>query len=221
MSLVYRFRTYALILVAAFLATTGCSKLGIGDDGGRTDESKKAIEGFQATRSAVTNAQKQVDETMASSNQLAAGFELPKTFKKFSSEVDDLDAAGVNARKRAESMRANYQMYVLKWQAEMENMSDPAIKAGLAERQKSVKANFDKVRAAAQEARTAYDPYLATVKNIRQALSVDLSQGALTALKPAFENANTQGKTLKTKLAALQAELDAMLAGSGTAMPPQ
>jgi chromosome segregation ATPase len=203
------------LLAAALMA--GCASGG-GGGKGRSAESKKAIEGFQAVRGSIDKAQKQVDETLASLNQLGSGGgDMSKTFGTFSKEVDELDKAGKDAAKRSESMRKNVDAYIKKWQAEMQQMQDATIRASVTERQNAVRANFDKVRAAAQEARAAYTPFMATLQETRKALSIDMSPAALTGLKPAMENANKQGQTLKQKLAAMGSELDAMLGGMGQA----
>ena len=217
MSVAGRIRTYAALLLAVALAGTGCSS---GGGGGRSAESKKAIEGFQAIRTNIDKAQKQVDESLASLNQLGSGGgDMTKTFGTFSKEVDELDKAGKDAAKRSESMRKNMDAYIKKWQGEMQAMNDPTIRASVTERQNAVRANFDKVRAAAQEARAAYTPFMGTLQELRKALSSDMSPAALTGLKPAIGNANKQGATLKEKLGAMQKELDGMMSGMGSAAP--
>jgi chromosome segregation ATPase len=211
-----RIRMYAALLLAVSLVATGCSSGGKG----QAAEGKKAIEGFQSVRAALAKAQTQVDQNLVSLNQLASGGgDMSKTYATYSKEVDELDKAGKDAAKRAEGMRKNLDAYIQKWQAEVGQMQDPTIKASVTERQNAVKANFDKVRKAGQEARAAYAPFLATLTEIRKALSIDMSSAALPGLKPAFENANKQGATLKQKLAAMDAELEAMLGGMGSAAP--
>ena len=202
-------RTFCAALLATVLAaTTGCSS------SGRIEEGDKAIEGFEATRARLQTAQQQVDQTLASLDKLAAGGDMRKTYNNYCDNVDELDEAGKKAAKRAQKMRENMQEYVAKWQSEMEQMTDPSIKAGLAQRRAAVSANFDRVRATAQEARAAYDPFMARLQEIRKALSIDLSPNALPGLKPAMDQARTQGKTLKQKLAAMQGELDRILSGT-------
>jgi hypothetical protein len=210
---VHQVRTFCAILLAVTLGA-GCSS------SGRIDEGDKAIEGFQATRQRLQKAQEQVDATLASMNRLAAGGDMRKTYDAYCDNVDDLEQAGESAAKRAQKMRDNMQEYVAKWQSEMEQMDDPTIKAGLQQRRAAVSANFDRVRSTAQEARAAYDPFMARLQEIRKALSIDLSPNALPGLKPAMQKANAQGQTLKQKLVAMQGELDRILSGtsaSGTA----
>jgi hypothetical protein len=204
-------RSALLLTVALLISAAGCSS------GGQIGEGKKATESFTATRKALEKAQQQVDKTLVSMNALGSA-DLKKTYGTFSKEVDELDKMGKAAAKRSEGMRSNMQAYVKKWQEDMSKMNDPSIRAGLQERQTAVSANFEKVRTAAQGAREAYTPLMGRLQEIKQALAIDLSPAALPGLKPAMDNANTQGQTLKEKLGAMQKELDAMLSGmSGTA----
>jgi chromosome segregation ATPase len=212
MSAVNRMKIYATLVLGAALAA-GCSSGG----GGRTGESKKAIEGFQDTRNSITGAQKQVDATLASLNTMASGTDLQKTYKTFTGQVNKLEATAAGAKKRSDAMKKNLDAYVTKWQSEVGGMSDPSIRAGVTERQNAVKANFEKVRNSAADARGAYEPFMKTLQELEKALSIDLSPQAMPGLKPAIDNANKQGATLKDKLAAMQKELDAMLASSGVA----
>jgi chromosome segregation ATPase len=204
------FRSVLLLSVALLIA--GCSS-----SGGQIGEGKKATESFTATKKALDKAQQQVDQTLASMKGLN-GTDLRKTYPTFTKEVDELEKMGKAAAKRSEAMRSNMQAYVKKWQEDMSEMTDPTIKASLQERQTAVSANFEKVRTAAHAARDAYTPLMARLQEISKALAIDLSPAALPGLKPAMDNANAQGHTLKEKLSAMQKELDGMLSGmSGTA----
>ena len=206
-------RTFSVVLFATILLS-GCSS-----GGGRIDEGQKAIEGFQSTRTGVQKAQQQVDQTLVSIDKLAAGGEMQKSYKAYTKEVDDLQGAAKNAAKRAQKMRENYKEYVTKWQKEVEKMGDPTIKASLTQRREAVSANFDRVRSSAEAAKQAYEPFMKTLQEIRNALAIDLSPQALPGLKPAMDKAKGQGQTLKQKLAAMQSDLDRIVSGmsSGTA----
>ena len=109
--------------------------------------------------------------------------------------------------------------YIAKWQKEMETVQDPSIKASLQQRRDAMSANFQKVRNSAQGVREAYQPFLAQLKEIQKALSVDLSPAALPGLKPSMEKANAQGQTLKQKIAEVKSELGDIAAGMSPSGP--
>ena len=209
MSLLHRSVTRPAVaaLVALALLAVGCSS------SGRAKESEKAVEGFQATRGSIAKAQAEVDRANASLDQLTAGGDLQKSYIAFNGSVADLEKSAADARKRAESMRARVKEYTDKWQQEMETMEDPTIRANLAQRREAVRANFQKVQGAAKGARDAYEPYMAQLKEIQRALSIDLTPQNVTGIKPAIDKTKGQGATLKQKLVALQSELDTIAGG--------
>ena len=194
------------LLIAALAG--GCSS------GGRAPESKKAVEGFDKTREAITKAQGQVNSTNAALEELSAGGDLQKSFKRYTSSVADLEQSARDARQRATSMRERVKEYTDEWQKEIDTMQDPTIRAGLTERREAVRNNFENVRNSAQAARDAYEPYMAQLKEIQRALAIDLTPHNVSAMRPAIDKALQQGQSLKQKLAAMQMELDKIMRGT-------
>ena len=206
----------ALLLVASL--AIGCSS---SKSSGRAKESEKAVEGFQNTRTSVIRAKAYVDRTNAALDQIASGSgDLQQSFKNYNTCVSDLEKSAAEAKKRAQTMRENLRAYTTKWQSEIDSMEDPTVRAGLQQRRDTVRANFDKVRTKAQAARDAYLPYIAQLKEIQRALSVDLTPQNVNALKPAMAKAKAQGETLKQALVEMQAELDSMTSGMSPSTQP-
>ena len=143
-------------------------------------------------------------------DQVAAGDDLQKSFSAYTAAVKDLEKAGQRARDRGQSMKARMNEYVARWQNEIDSTQDPAIQSALTSRREAVRQNFQKVVAAAQEVRAAYDPFLSQNQEIQRALAIDLTPQQVSALKPAMEKARGQGTTLKAKLTVMQDELNRM-----------
>jgi hypothetical protein len=196
------------MMLFALVLIVGCSS-----GSGQMSEGKKAVEGFGDTKVALQKAQAQVDKTLSTMNAMSAGGDLKKSYAAFNDSVADLEKTASAARKRSAGMQANVDAYVKKWQAEMEKMNDPTIKASLAERRDAVKSNFETVRNDATAARDAYQPFITQVKEIQKALSINLTPSMVPGLKPGMDKANALGATLKQKLGAMQADLDKITAG--------
>jgi len=211
-------RRFMALVVMSAVATAGACKSGEKSDEG-SKEGSMAVEGFNATRASITNAQTRVDNVSKALDQIASGADLPKSYAHFNTTVADIEKAASDAKKRGEAMRARMQEYVSRWQNEIDKMEDPTIRAGLTERREAVRQNFDKVRSAGQEARAAYDPYLKQLHEIQRALKIDLTPQQVTALKPVFAESRKNGETLKQKLSAMQAELD-NISGGMASRPP-
>jgi type IV pilus biogenesis protein CpaD/CtpE len=190
------------LLVALAIAVAGCAS------GGKQSGGEKAFETFQRTQIGLTQAQQQVDKIMTTMDQFQYSGNLNNAFQNYKAAVAELDKSAVQAKRRADAMRENAPMYTAKWQKEMDSISDPSIKASVESRREAVRANFAQVRAAADDARQAYEPFMRDLKEIQQALSINLSPAALPGLKPAMDRARSEGQTLKAKLSALQKQLD-------------
>ena len=68
--------------------------------------------------------------------------------------------------------------------------------------------------------REAYIPLLKDLQEIQKGLALDVNPAGVTAMKKPLDRAKTEAATLKTKIAALQAELTAIAGGmSGKAAP--
>ena len=110
-------------------------------------------------------------------------------------------------------MRERQDEFIAKWQEEMATVKDPTLKSTLEQRREAVRANYERVRAAGQAVRDAYDPFVAKLDEIQKTLSIDLTPPTVTGIRSVIDSARKDGQTLKDRLGALQAELDRIEAG--------
>ena len=215
-------RSSALLgFVAALVScalVAGCSSK---DSGGRTDESKQAVGSIHATRQELVKAKQEIQQANAALDKLTAGGNLQQSFTQFTKEVAEVNAGGKRARARAQDMRERGRQYVTNWEKEMDQISNPELKAGAQQRRASVKQNYDSITAAAQTARDAYDPYLRDLQDIQRALANDLTPAGVDAAKPAIDKAKANGETLQQRLDALIARLDEVGGSMSSAGSPQ
>lgn len=205
-----------VLLVSLLAVVVGCSS-----SGKQATETTKAVESFSSTRTSLDKGVAEIDKALASLDQLAAGGDLQKSFKSYSAAVEDVESAGKKAHDRAQSMRQRVEAYVTRWQAEIDQMQDPAIKEGLVQRREAVRANFDDVRAAVDEVREAYQPFLRHLQEIQRALALNLTPQTVAGLQPAFESAKSAGANLREKANALRSALDQVVAQTSPTPPKQ
>ena len=194
---------FAVLVVAVALAG-GCSTQG-----------EKMVESFERTRKTVDEAQGQVGATLVSLHALRStpAPMLKDGFRDYKKEVEKLEEEGADARRRAQAMREEADAHVKAWQKEMATLKDPAVKASMEQRRQAVRSNFELLKMYAQDARKAYDPYLAGNKEIVRALSIDLSPAAISSLSPSIDGVLLNGKALQERLSAMQRALDNIAAG--------
>lgn len=185
-------------------AVAGCSTQG-----------EKSLESFAQTRKEVDEARRQVDVTLVSLHALRGTptAALKDNFRGYREAVEDLEEQGEEARQRATALKERTDSHVRAWESEMKSIKDPAIKASLEDRKRAVRSNFELFKMYAQDARKAYEPYLAGNKDIVRALSIDLSAGAISSLSPSIDKVLLDGKELQGRLGAMQRALDNIAAG--------
>ena len=175
-------------------------------------QSTKMVESFQKTKLDTIDAQHQIDGTLGAMDQVriagAMGTaNLNDAFKNYRAAVEELEKQGTTAKRRAEAMKEHVDTNIMKWQAEMDQIKDPTIKASVESRKQAVRSNYKLVRMYADDAQKAYRPFLQANKDMVQALSIDLSPASIASLKPAMDKTHADAAALKQRLSAIQLAL--------------
>jgi hypothetical protein len=202
--------------VMAGVLLTGCSS---DNKDGQSAESKKTATGLKDTRSELVKAKKEVNDAIVALDKLSAGGNVQQSYKEYTTAVKDVKAAGDKARTRAQAMRENSRAYVAKWEKEMDNVTNPELRAGAMERRNRVKANYDEILEVGRSVRDAYQPFLKDLQDIQKALASDLTPAGVSSANLAMGKAKTEGTTLNERIDALIAKLDEVASGGTTSAP--
>jgi hypothetical protein len=197
----------ASLLALALALAMGCSSSPEGPK-----RTAKAVESFKTTRDNIAEASGQVQLTNESLKQLTMQTEgdLRSSFNKYDSNVKKTQSIAEGARKRAAAMRENTDAYVAQWRDELGTIDDPELRKISESRATAAKAEFEKIRSLAQDARTAYEPYRKGLEDVQKYLANDLTAGGVQAVQPKATATIAQGDALHQKLMALQTELDGL-----------
>ena len=196
-------RTMVLRLVGIVsvlsLAAGGCASTG-----------EKMADSFQRTRTNVAESRAQVNDTITALRivRMSKGDGVKEAYKHYKKTVDDLDDAGGEAKRRALALKEQSDTHMEAWQEEQKRIKDPQIKATVESRRAAVRSNFSLVQMYSDDVRKAYEPFIASNKDLVQALSIDLSPAAVSALAASFDRVADDGTALDQKLWMLQRSLD-------------
>jgi hypothetical protein len=208
-------RTLGLAVALSIGAVVGCAK-----DTSR-ERAETAITSLKDTRVQLTDAGRQVDVTLAAIDGLQApNADLTKQYLNYKTQVAKMEDEALAAQNRAAAMRGRAAEYQEKWRDELATVSDPALKAAAEGRAAKVRDRFQNIQARSQETRETYQPFLTQLKDIQKVLTHDLTPESVKVAAPAFAKAKTLGTETKTKIAALQAELDALAGEMSATVPP-
>jgi predicted nucleic acid-binding Zn-ribbon protein len=207
-------QTVKVSVVAVLFAMMGCAS-----DAGR-ERSGKAVGGLKATRDELAAGRKQIDEVLAALDSLQnAQGDLRPAYNKYKDEVKQTEDKAKDIRARAADMRARADEYQQKWQEEMSKVSNPDLKAAAQARSARIRERYSAIAAAADEVRTAYQPFIKDLKDVQTYLSNDLTPAALSAARPVFDKARSAGQKLQAKADTLATEMNDVAADLSPTAP--
>ena len=191
--------------------SAGCAT----DKSSQAKEVTRPVISMQTTRQELVKAQVQVDNVLTAMDRLraASAAELPRAYEAFTREVSQTASQADIAHQRAGQMQQHEQQYIASWEREIDQLSAPATRAGATERRQAVHQNYPRLQEAARTMDAAYAPFLAQLRGIQKALSLDLTPAGVKAARSAFESARNTATELKERIANFIAQLDLVLAG--------
>lgn len=187
------------------LLLTGCQS------DGRVPAQVGAVSSVNETRQQFAKGAAQVDEMIAATQAMSeVPTDLSKEFAQFNKELAETQKMAANAAARTADMRGRAAAYVERWQADMQQVSNPELRSAATRRAAAVKARYDDIKAAATSTREAYQPFVNELTDLQAYLSHDLTAEGVRAARPIFDEAIGRGQTLRQALDALNKEFAAV-----------
>lgn len=139
-------------------------------------------------------------------------------FKRFSAAVDRLTSAGRSATNSINRMWRKRTAYFQTWDKEIAGIQDEEIRRRSQERRTEVSNLFDSTSLRYDEAQNNLTPVIGYLRDIRTALSADLTREGLASAQPAANSASTRATAAQSALAQLATELDTLSHRTSTVM---
>lgn len=152
------------------------------------------------------------DETMAALDQVLSKnpTDPDRPYARYSAHLAHLEKASKLASATAADMRAQGDRYFQKWERELLASSDPYVRQQAEQRQSQLRENFGRLRAAMDDARSHFAPWLKELQEIRGLLDPRFAiQGAGSAA-PVIEKAKQEAGAAQKSLDAVIGELNAI-----------
>jgi hypothetical protein len=111
--------------------------------------------------------------------------------------------------------------YFETWDMEIANIQDEEIRRRSQERRTEVSHLFDSASVKYDQVQNDLAPVIVYLRDIRKALSTDLTREGLAAVQPAANNAATQASTAQSALTQLATELDTLSHRTSTITTPE
>ncbi len=196
-----------ILFLSAGCATTG---------GRQAPEVTRAMTSMRTTREELAKVRGQIDEVLDAMDQLgsASAGSLPWVYKVFTDQVSQTVRQSGTARRCTSRMLTQWGQYLAGWEGEIDRLSTPELRAGAAERRRTVLQNYERLCEAVGAMDRAYPPFLTQLRDIQKSLSLDLTPPGVRVAQPAFEDAHKSGAELKQAITAFLAQIDQVTAVS-------
>lgn len=196
-----------VIILAAALATplVGCSS------NTAIKRSVKATTSLDQTRTELARVHEQTTRTIDSLKALeSAEGELRGPFNTYVREVNTLSGDIERARARFRDFRDRAEIYIRNWQEEAAAIQSEGVRTAAEQRSVEAQADFEEVTKAAELARELVDPLMTHLFDLQTAFENDLTALGIDSLASEITEADLTAMQFKRRVAALQAEIDAL-----------
>jgi Protein of unknown function (DUF2959) len=185
-------------------------------------QADKTGESINTLRTDVLNIKTAVDTSLKAMDDLAAAASTDprKAYEAFAKSVTQVENAGLKAKKNAESMQSQGDKYFQQWETQISTVQNEKIRELAKERKAKLQEAFANIKKSAQDAKESFPIFLADLKDLRTALSTDLTVQGISALKGVFKKTKKEGLEVKENLDELEAELNTVVAAITAAKMP-
>jgi len=171
----------------------------------------------------IMQADAQIERTLVALNDLLdrPQPDLRGQFRTFTSEMDSLDSMARRIASQAEAMKSRGATYFDQWSQDLATIQNEDIRSRSEARKQAVAARFQEIAANYTEVKTAFQPFMADLRDVQRFLATDLTSGGLAAVRKFATKANAEAVPLRKSLAELAGEFKEMGVALAPAVAPK
>lgn len=187
-------------------------------------EASRPGNGIAEYRRIATGAEQAIHAALDSLSEIAGQSNScsPEVLYRFSEEVRRLQVESIQVRSRSQAMQARGDAYFERWHENMARVEDPRLRSLAEARRPQLQERFQQIKSLSQEAHEAFRPFLADLRQLRNALEKDLASIDAAPSRNWIRTAMENGKHAERCVGEIGRELDsmsAMLTASGNDNP--
>lgn len=142
--------------------------------------------------------------------------DLRPVYNAYCSEVTKTEAAAGWTGTRVKWMASDGRKYFQDWQGTVNTIANESLRKKAQKRLNAVKANYDKVETALQQASDKFKPFLSDLGDIQKALAADITPGGVKAIKSTVRSANWNHQYVDKAVKTAMKEMEKMEKALGT-----
>ena len=195
----------ASVAIAAIGLTSGWLASGCAS----SSKADTTSDSMAATNTRMDKGIAQVDAMVNAMNAIVSGKsgDLRPLYKKFVEELDRTESHADSTRKSAQAMKDKAQAQFEAWANEAQNIGDPALKEANLKRRNEARATYAKAQDASQKVKTAYEPFVTGLRDLKTFLGTDLTSRGVDAVTPTIQKVASSAESLKAAIREFQGTL--------------
>jgi hypothetical protein len=209
------FLPLSLVLAATVVLETGCANTGV------SRQANEAGAGVAEFRQVVFKVRIALSATLTALDQLTvdADGNLRTAFRRFDESLHQLEVDSVQARARADAIRARGDAYFEEWEEQLSGAGNDQSGQAALERRAQLRRTFGEIRRTSQQAREEFKPFLSNLRDLRVVLGNDLSLTGIDAAKVLILKTQADGRRVERALDEVLAELNSVAAAVKSKAP--
>lgn len=198
------------ILSASLVATVACLMAGCASHS--YDKAAVTSTSLEKAAQNIHKGNGQIDTVLFALSNLvnSPDANIEPQFHKFSAAVSKLESLSNDVTTQTAAMQTQGNDYFRSWDLELAKIQNEDIRSRSTDRKNAVAARFNKVRMSYVQTQAAFTPFMSDLKDIRTALSTDLTAGGIASIKSVANHADNNVTPLRESLSALEAEFKAL-----------
>jgi len=216
-------KTPKALLIASTLMLAALPALLVGCKTAGYDTGNKTAANIQTAADQIGALPAQIDKTLASLNELSEKpqADLRPQFKAYSANRSDLESAAKDIGSTHKSMVENGKAFFAQWDEQVAKIQSEDIKSRSQSRKDEVMKKLEALKAKYAEAESAFKPFMSDLKDIEQALSMDLTASGVKAVSKSAAKANKSAVPLKKSIGELSDGFKALGLAMSSVTPQQ
>jgi len=171
-------RVYSFVIAAALAACSSTGSKGQKELADLTGEISKLSKQLEEGKADLQNALAEHDAIVNNTDGDFVGH-----FKKFSKGLDTVEKDRQGIRERVRKVKDTAAPYFATWRDDNSKINDPGLRESDKKNMEATQGRYEQIHKAGDEARAAYDPLMATLKDHRQFWSNNLNAASAAEMK--------------------------------------
>jgi hypothetical protein len=181
----------------------GCSTTG-------QEKASQAATSLQETRTQIAGVETALDKAVSDLTDLA---EQPKPdlkpqYDAYTASVTALESHAKAVAASAKEMRTLGEEYFKSWEKNLGDINNPELRQISADRRAKLSGHYQKVTEGYEKAKSAFDPLMVQLADVRKVLGLDLTDNGLKLAETSAKEAKRSAVGVKKELEGVRTELD-------------